>query len=75
MNDHHTFRDHRMEAARQTGDGTATGRGWCFAPELDEVEPMWVRVIKSVAFGLFNPASLFAIVLLGVSVWLLVEFG
>lgn len=39
-----THTDHRMEAAQRTNQ--SNGRGWCFAPELDHLEPLWVRVLK-----------------------------
>lgn len=44
MIDRHDFRDHRLEAAKSTGDRYARERSWCIIPE-EEKPPISVRVV------------------------------
>lgn len=52
MIDHHIHRDHRLEAARATGDRYATERSWCIVPE-EPKPPMavWLFVAGILAVG------------------------
>jgi hypothetical protein len=44
MIDRHDFRDHRLEAAKLTGDRYARERSWCIVPE-PEKPTVSVRVV------------------------------
>ena len=44
MIDRHDFIDHRLEAAKATGDRYARERSWCIIPEAEKT-PISVRVV------------------------------
>lgn len=65
------FYDARFESAKATGDRNARDRGWCFAPELDHLEPWYVRAIEGALSIIAKPYTWFALIVLAgvVSLW------
>lgn len=51
MNDHASYTDHRLEAAKATGCRQASQRGWAFVPE-EEKTPGFVWKFLAWAFFL-----------------------
>ena len=68
MIDKYEYRDHRRDAAMASNQ--SNGRGYDFS-NIDRDVPIFWRVVGAV----FRPSSLFALALLGLSVWLLLSYG
>lgn len=65
-----THTDHRMEAAQRSNQGK--GRGYGFFPDDPMRDtPIWMRAIEVLA----RPSSIFSLSLLGLCVWLLINYG
>lgn len=56
-------------AAQRTNQ--SKGHGWCFAPELDHLEPWYVRAIEGALSIIAKPYTWFALIVLAgvVSLW------